>query len=151
MTNLRHRQGVDLNGADGGDFFTYSMPDGISMVSRDPNKIAAAGQNQFLLGGNNALDVADISSVPGGPDNSFRTAIITLGVEVQTVNRRVDIQDNIAQQVDNARDGESGVSIDEEMASMVQFQHTYAAAARMMTAIDEMLDRLINGTGLVGR
>ena len=151
MVNLRHRQGTDLAGDDGDDFFTYSVADGIAMVSRDPNKIAAAAQHQLGLGGDNALDVADISSIANGPDNSFRTAIITLGVEVQTVNRRVDIQDNIAQQVDNARDGESGVSIDEEMANMVQFQHTYAAAARMMTAIDEMLDRLINGTGLVGR
>ena len=151
MVNLRHRQGTDLAGDDAGDFFTYSVADGVEMVSRDPNKISAAAQSQLILGGDNALDVADIGSVANSPDNTFRTAIITLGVEVQTVNRRVDIQDNIAQQVDNARDGESGVSIDEEMANMVQFQHTYAAAARMMTAIDEMLNRLINGTGLVGR
>ena len=151
MVNLRHRQGTDLSEADAGDFFTYSVADGIALVSRDPNKISAAAQSQLKLGGDNALDVADIGSVANGPDNTFRTAIITLGVEVQTVNRRVDIQDNIAQQVDNARDGASGVSVDEEMANMVQFQHTYAAAARMMTAIDEMLNRLINGTGLVGR
>ena len=151
MVNLRHRQGTDLAGADAGDFFSYSMADGIVMVSRDPNKISAAAQSQLILGGDNALDVADIGSEPNSPDNSFRTAIITLGVEVQTVNRRVDIQDNIARQVENARDGESGVSVDEERANMVQFQHTYAAAARMMTAIDEMLNRLINGTGLVGR
>lgn len=151
MVNLRHRQGVDLNGADGADFFTYSVADGIAMVSRDPNKIAAAGQGQLRLGGASALDIADISSIANGPDNSFRTVIITLGVETQTANRRVDIQQDIAAQVDNARDGASGVSIDEEMANMVQFQHTYAAAARMMTAIDEMLNRLVNGTGLVGR
>jgi flagellar hook-associated protein FlgK len=151
MVNLQHRQGVDLNGADGGDFLTYSVADGLSMVFTDPAKVAAAGQHQLLLGGLNASTVADISSIANGPDNTFRTLIIGLGVEAQTVNRRVDIQQDIADQIDSAREGESGVSIDEEMANMMQFQHTYAAASRMMTAIDEMLNRLINGTGLVGR
>lgn len=151
VVNAQHRQGVTLGGADGGDFFTYSVADGISMVFTDPSQIAAAGQEQLLLGGLNASTLADISSMANGPDNTFRTLIINLGVEAQTVNRRVDIQQDITDQIDSAREGESGVSIDEEMANMMQFQHTYAAASRLMTAIDEMLNRLINGTGLVGR
>jgi len=53
--------------------------------------------------------------------------------------------------VNNHRLSVSGVSLDEEMANMVKYQQTYAAAARMMTAIDEALDILINRTGLVGR
>jgi flagellar hook-associated protein 1 FlgK len=72
-------------------------------------------------------------------------------VETQTVNRRVDIQSDITKQVDAARDSGAGVSIDEEMANMIAFQHTYSAASRVITAIDQMLERLINGTGLVGR
>jgi flagellar hook-associated protein FlgK len=149
--NLQHRQGVALNGDDGGDFLSYSVTDGLSMVFTDPNLVAAAGQEQLLLGGLNASTIADINSIANGPDNTFRTLIINLGVEAQTINRRVDIQQDITDQIDSAREGESGVSIDEEMANMMQFQHTYAAASRMMTAIDEMLNRLINGTGLAGR
>ena len=34
---------------------------------------------------------------------------------------------------------------------MIKFQHAYSAAARSMTAMDEMLDRIINSMGLVGR
>ncbi len=34
---------------------------------------------------------------------------------------------------------------------MIRFQHAYQAAARVITAVDEMLDLLINRTGLVGR
>ncbi len=45
----------------------------------------------------------------------------------------------------------SGVSIDEEMANMVKFEKSYQAAARILTALDEMLDVLINRVGLVGR
>jgi flagellar hook-associated protein 1 FlgK len=45
----------------------------------------------------------------------------------------------------------SGVSLDEEATDMVRFQHAYQAAARVITTMDEMLNTLINQTGLVGR
>jgi flagellar hook-associated protein 1 FlgK len=45
----------------------------------------------------------------------------------------------------------SAVSIDEEMTNMIQFQHAYNAAARIMTLQDEVLDKIINGMGVVGR
>ena len=47
------------------------------------------------------------------------------------------------------RSQQSGVSIDEEMTNLVEFQHGYDAAARLLTTIDSMLDTLINHTGLV--
>ena len=34
---------------------------------------------------------------------------------------------------------------------MIQFQHAYNAAARKITMIDEMLDRIINNMGVGGR
>jgi flagellar hook-associated protein 1 FlgK len=43
------------------------------------------------------------------------------------------------------------VSLDEEATDMIRFQHAYQAAARVITTMDEMLNTLINGTGLVGR
>jgi flagellar hook-associated protein 1 FlgK len=49
------------------------------------------------------------------------------------------------------RESTSGVSLDEEAADMIRFQHAYQAAARVITVIDEMLDTLINRTGVVGR
>jgi flagellar hook-associated protein 1 FlgK len=45
----------------------------------------------------------------------------------------------------------SSVSTDEELTDMLRFQRAYDAAARVITTVDEMLDRLINHTGLVGR
>jgi flagellar hook-associated protein 1 FlgK len=45
----------------------------------------------------------------------------------------------------------SGVSLDEEMTDMIKFQQAYNAAARVMTAMDEMLNVLISQTGVVGR
>ena len=43
------------------------------------------------------------------------------------------------------------MSLDEENVSLLSYQHAYQGAARVMTAIDEMLDTLINGMGRVGR
>ena len=51
---------------------------------------------------------------------------------------------------ENQRVSVSGVSLDEEMINMVKYQHAYSGASRIITAMDEMLDRLINSTGRVG-
>ncbi len=50
-----------------------------------------------------------------------------------------------------AQSSQNAVDLDEETTNLITFQHAYQGAARMMTAIDEMLDVLINRTGLVGR
>jgi flagellar hook-associated protein 1 FlgK len=54
-------------------------------------------------------------------------------------------------QVDSRRQSVSGVSLDEEMANLLKFQHAYAAAARVMTTFDQNLDKVINSMGVVGR
>ncbi|MCU1487283.1 MAG: flagellar hook-associated protein FlgK [Actinomycetia bacterium] len=149
--NALHLQGVDLNGNAGKELFTFDPVNGLSVNITDPKEVAAGGAGKPALDGANALSLADVSNTSNGPDNTYRSLIITLGVETQTVNRRVDIQSDITKQVDAAKDSASGVSIDEEMANMIAFQHTYGAASRVITAIDQMLERLINGTGLVGR
>jgi flagellar hook-associated protein 1 FlgK len=146
-----HVQGVDLNGNAGVDFFTFDTINGLSVNLTDPKQVAASGAGKPALDGSNALALADVSNSSNGPDNTYRTLIIGLGVETQTVNRRVDIQNDITKQVDAAKDSSAGVDIDEEMANMIAYQHTYGAASRVITAIDQMLDRLINGTGMVGR
>ena len=50
-----------------------------------------------------------------------------------------------------SRASQASVSLDEENVSLLTNQHAYQAAARVMTAVDEALDVLINRTGLVGR
>ena len=77
--------------------------------------------------------------------------IVDLGVQTSVAIRNQDIQAVISTQVDAAREAVAGVNLDEEMTNMLSFQHAYSAASRMVTAIDETLDQLINRTGLVGR
>ena len=54
-------------------------------------------------------------------------------------------------QIEYQRESVSGVSLDEELTNMIKFQHAYNSAARMITAIDEMLEVIVNRMGVVGR
>lgn len=87
----------------------------------------------------------------GSLDEFFRAVVGQLGVQAQEAQRQFDNQSILINQVDSARQSVSGVSLDEEMANLIKFQHAYNAAARAMTVYDELLDKVINGMGVVGR
>lgn len=74
-----------------------------------------------------------------------------LGLDIKSstvlVNNYITITNDIA----NNRDAVSGVSLDEEGIDILKYQKSYTAAARLMTALDEMLDKVINSMGIVGR
>ncbi len=53
--------------------------------------------------------------------------------------------------LDTQRDSVSSVDLNDEAMNLMQYQKSYAAACRLMTTVDEVLDKLINSTGIVGR
>lgn len=57
-------------------------------------------------------------------------------------------EDVLVTQITNQRESSSGVSLDEEMTNLVKFQKSYAAAARMVTMMDDMLNTIVNGMGI---
>ncbi|MFD2615833.1 flagellar hook-associated protein FlgK [Terrilactibacillus laevilacticus] len=71
-----------------------------------------------------------------------------MGVDAQQANRMTNNTASLMQTASNNRQSVSGVSIDEEMVNLIQYQHSYSAAARVMTTLDEMLDTLINRMGV---
>ncbi|EGO62278.1 flagellar hook-associated protein FlgK [Acetonema longum] len=84
-------------------------------------------------------------------NNFYKSAIGTLGVQAEEAITLVERQELVVSQVDVWRQSVSGVNMDEEMTDMIRFQKAYNAASRVVTSIDEMLDKLINSTGIVGR
>jgi flagellar hook-associated protein 1 FlgK len=56
-----------------------------------------------------------------------------------------DYSKSLLTQLDAKRQELSGVSLDEELANLIRFQHAYNAAAKVITVVDEMLDKIING------
>lgn len=147
----------DLDGDPGTDLLSWSADTGMAVDITDPRLIAAASEGPDpvdgtpSVDGRNAVAMAELAMDPVGADQAYRSYIVGLGVEVQAVNRQVEIQTDMTGQVDAVRDAESGVNLDEEMANMVAYQHAYSAASRLLTAVDEMLETLIRGTGIVGR
>ncbi|WP_166243625.1 flagellar hook-associated protein FlgK [Paenibacillus turpanensis] len=98
----------------------------------------------------------DFSTVGGGNvqgtiSDYFRSVVGQLGVQTEEAQRQADNAKLVVDQVDSRRQSVSGVSLDEEMSNMIKFQHAYNAAARVMTSVDEILDKIINGMGVVGR
>ncbi len=154
VVNAQHSAGYDRSGASPTTDFFVKQPDGRLVVGiHDPDRVAASstGTAGGDAGGGNALVLARQGSLDGGPDQAYRALVVTLGVEAQTANRSVDIQAAILGQVDAARESDAGVNLDEEMTNMLAYQRAYEGAARFLTSVDQMLDTLINRTGLVGR
>lgn len=122
-----------------------------SVVLSDPMLIAASGAGRGPTDGAAALRLAQLGEDPSGPDSVYRSYIVELGAETQTINRRAQIQSASQDAVNQSREAEAGVNLDEEMVNMVIHQQAYNAAARFMTTIDQALEQLILRTGLVGR
>ena len=159
--NAVHATGYDLTGTTGRNFFD---PGGLTAatislstdVAGQPDHIAAAapGPGPGLPGrldGELARSMASLAGAPNGPDARYRSMVSTLGVEVRTAVRRDEIQGQLVQAAANRADSVGGVSIDEEMANMMSAQRAFEAAARVLTAVDEMISTLIQRTGVVGR
>lgn len=87
-----------------------------------------------------------------GSLDSFYSGIIgKLGVNSQSAAKNNSNSQILADSVEKNRQSVSAVSLDEEMTNMIKFQQAYNASARNITMIDEMLDKIINGMGIVGR
>ena len=71
-----------------------------------------------------------------------------LGVEAQAATTRASTQAKFAVEAENQRTSVSGVNLDEEMTNLVMSQRAYESAARLLSAVDEMLDTLINRTAV---
>jgi len=86
----------------------------------------------------------------GAAEQSYAALVEKVGSSVRAA---ADEQSNLQTTVtaiSDQRQSVSGVSLDEEMTNLIAFQRGYQASARTLTAMDEMLDTLIEHTGTVG-
>jgi flagellar hook-associated protein FlgK len=157
--NGAHTAGYDLDGNPGTDLLGPTpgpiTASNISVLVTDPRRVAASSlppsASGPVLDSSNADAIAQLRLSSTGADARYRGMIVELGVQASVSDRNLGIQQVITTQVDAARESVAGVNIDEEMTNMLSYQHAYSAAGRLVTAIDETLDVLINRTGIVGR
>ncbi|SES71851.1 flagellar hook-associated protein 1 FlgK [Salinibacillus kushneri] len=129
------------------------------LVDENGDPIEPEDGQSYLGNGENAQELANVKDEVMGDLLGENTSVETfyegiigdLGVQAQEANRMAENAGTLEQAVETRRQSVSGVSLDEEMSNMIKFQHAYNAAARNMTVVDEMLDKVINQMGLVGR
>ncbi|MBP2630544.1 MAG: flagellar hook-associated protein FlgK [Firmicutes bacterium] len=110
----------------------------------------ASGDNATILG--NLIGSTASTMLGNVTLTSYYSGVMgKLGVDAQAVDRKVTTQDAIMTQVENSRESTAGVNTNEELTNMIKFQQGYSASSRCLTTMDEMLDKLINSTGTVGR
>ena len=145
--NAAHTAGFDKNGDPGGPFFSGTTADTISVAITDTSKLAAASSPATRLDGTNADAIGDLSTSGSGPDVNYRSLVADLGVTAKSASLKAQTQLTITADLDSQHESTSGVSLDEEMASLLSYQRAYEAAAKLMNTVDSTLNTLINNTG----
>lgn len=101
----------------------------------------------------NGVDIGDVTSTyfHGTFQEMLANMTGTLADDINDTSTMLDTHYASAVSLDTSRDSVSSVDLNDEAMGMMQYQKSYSAACRLMTTLDETLDKLINGTGVVGR
>jgi flagellar hook-associated protein 1 len=156
--NQAHVAGYDLDGDTGNNFFgpLASASDasrliGLSAaVQANVRNIAASAQS---TGNDNqvAMQIGNLLTNPvftgGSITDQYRSLIFAVGSDLSNTRSNVSAHESIISQLENRRQSVSGVSVDEEAASVLQFQRAYQASAKMIQMVDELLQTTL---GMVG-
>ncbi|WP_210507536.1 flagellar hook-associated protein FlgK [Naasia sp. SYSU D00057] len=155
--NLLHQQGDLPDGTSGASFFGFSADAtvpaalGLTILPTGVSGIAAALPDAGGGNGGMADRIAGLGRAPEGPDAAWAAHVVQLGVLSRTTAQQASLGHQALATASGAQASQAAVDLDEETTNLLVYQHAYQGAARVMTAIDEMLDVLINRTGIVGR
>lgn len=155
--NEIHRQGFDRYGNQGVEFFRLPMSkeraaefiDLSDAVRSDVNFIATAAQPDSPGDNRIAMSIANLQNLKilGNGNVSFddwyNSIVSDVGVIGSKNRSSLNQQKNIQTQLSKMRDQIAGVSIDEETANLLQFQHTFDASAKVIQVADEMLKTIL--------
>jgi flagellar hook-associated protein 1 FlgK len=159
QTNTQHAAGFDLAGVAGVAFFTTTTDNEAASIAvnpallASPSLVAASATGQPGDSGN-ALAIAGLqrATLIGGAtiDTAYSQLVTQIGSDSQQAQQSLSNATSLVDALSNRRMSVSGVSLDEEMANLLQYQRGFQASARALSAMDEMVDQLVNRTGRVG-
>jgi flagellar hook-associated protein 1 FlgK len=152
--NTAHTAAAGLDGVTGRDFFstgTGPAATALQVSVTDPVQVAAATTGAGAYDGSAADGIAQLADSATGPDALWRAFVVDIGVQTRAATQRATVSLAAPATTENLQLSYSSVDLDEETVTLLAYQRAYEGAARVMTAIDEMLDVLINRTGVVGR
>lgn len=153
--NAQHAAGVTSDGTPGGAFFNVSGTGAPALLLRvvptSGSELAIARPDSGAHDSSNADAISQIGTAAGSPDALWADFVTSLGVATAGDAQRATVAQVAAVTSAAAQQSVAGVDGDEETINLLTYQTAYQAAARVLTAVDEALDVLINRTGLVGR
>jgi flagellar hook-associated protein 1 FlgK len=159
QVNAVHRDAFTVDGRPGGDVFTTTGPSAAQHLKVAITSVAdvavagkaADGTPKGALDGSMADAMAALGTSTSGPDAAWSKFVVDLGVKSRSATERATVTESTRATAEKLQLSVTSVDIDEESVNMLAYQRAYEGAARVLTAIDEMLDTLINRTGVVGR
>jgi len=140
-------------GATGQNFFTLGAGPAALGIKAPASTadIALKLPNQGALDTSIADKISQLGTGAASPDKLWSGIVTGIGVESRGAQQHEALTSAAQASAVTGRASQASVSLDEENVNLLTNQHAYQAAARVMTAVDEALDVLINRTGLVGR
>jgi len=142
---------VDLDGASttAVPLFAGTTAGTIAVAVTDPRRIAAARSTQ-PGDAQNALALADLRSATqaglGGltPSGWLASEQSRLGQAASQASDVARSSELLATQVQSERDSVSGVNLNEELTNLIQYQHAFEAAAKLVSVADGVLQTLVD-------
>lgn len=140
---------IDLGTSAVSDYTPGSIdPSGLTSVSSNTSDFSV-GEAQ--VGDNrNAINITDIRDQKILENNSltldsfYNILTSEVGSKVNETSRGAEHQNYMVAQYEERRSSISGVSIDEEMISLIKYQQSYAVSAKLISTLDQMLDILVS-------
>jgi flagellar hook-associated protein 1 FlgK len=151
--NGAHSAGYGLDNTTGLPFFSGSSAATIGVnatLQTNPEKLATSDASGEPGNANVAQAIAGVQNqllMSGGTatiDDSYRGMVSNLGVASQAAQAQATNENSLMQHLDTSRQSVMGVNLNDKTTNLMKAQHTYEAAARVITTADGMLDTLIN-------
>lgn len=117
-------------------------------VAVTPSQVQTSSTSSTQGGNDVALAIAGLAG--GTADQDYAALVAQVGDGVSAANTQQTNQQAIVTAVENQRESVSGVSLDQELSNLMTYQNGYDASARALSAMDSVLQTLINQTGTVG-
>lgn len=150
--NQNNGSSLVISGQNGDDDTLCSLVTDINITNQDGSETTdfELGAGGYTLNGEDITGAG--SNIYKGALNSFYANMqAVLGSDTNTISTIYDTYATSADSINTSRDSVSGVDLNEEGINLLQYQKSFAAACRLMTTLDEMMDKVINGMGIVGR
>ncbi|WP_298634320.1 flagellar hook-associated protein FlgK [uncultured Mobiluncus sp.] len=136
---------------DGGDFFKFAATDNslpaamrLSVAIKDPQMIAAGQLKNGVYDGSVSLALGNRQDAPTSAMNEWSKSVVDIGVHAKSADDKHTLAEQTRLIAEQRQKSQSSVDMNEEVINLIQGQHAYAGAARIMSTVNSMLEALIN-------